>query len=217
MDAYVFKSALYCDECTRQTLFDAFGADPAGREVPTREVLESVMDARGYESESDYDSDELPKGPYADGGGESDVPQHCEGCGTFLENPLTSDGYDYVRELVADYFNDGRGNPDVLNAWIREYEIEMWVFMRYLPGCLPDAGPDVFFLREDAREHWRDEAERVAESEADRDDDEAESEMKKWEALRDRADESDFDPDYAKESAPDGYMWSLERETTIHT
>jgi len=28
-------------------------------------------------------------GPYPDGGGEADAPQHCGGCGVFLENPLT--------------------------------------------------------------------------------------------------------------------------------
>lgn len=41
-------------------------------------------------------------GPYADGGGEADCPNHCDQCGVFLENPLTSDGYDYVRAALKD-------------------------------------------------------------------------------------------------------------------
>jgi hypothetical protein len=56
------------------------------------EGLEQIVSANGFTSESDYDSDDLPKGPYADGGGEADTPQHCDDCRRFLENPLTGDG-----------------------------------------------------------------------------------------------------------------------------
>lgn len=35
---------------------------------------------------------------YSDGGGESDTPQHCNECGIPLENPLTSEGVEYVLE-----------------------------------------------------------------------------------------------------------------------
>lgn len=42
------------------------------------------------------DSKSLPQGPYSDGGGESDRPQHCGQCRIFLENPLTEEGYKYV-------------------------------------------------------------------------------------------------------------------------
>jgi len=52
------------------------------------------------------DSDTYPQGPYADGGGESDTPAHCDVCGVFLENPLTPDGVEYVRELIR-----AEGNP----------------------------------------------------------------------------------------------------------
>jgi hypothetical protein len=50
------------------------------------------------DDESSYDSDEFPKGPYPNGGGEADTPQHCGDCGTFLKNPLTDDGRAYVQE-----------------------------------------------------------------------------------------------------------------------
>jgi hypothetical protein len=97
MDAYLYRSALYCEDCAQQ-----------------------IKDALGYRfegvSEYDYDSDEYPKGPFSDGGGESDTPGHCDRCGVFLENPLTSDGYTYVRQAVS----EATGNPEVLREW-REF------------------------------------------------------------------------------------------------
>ncbi len=78
------------------------------------------------------DSEQWPQGPYPDGGGEADCPQHCDCCGAFLENPLTDDGDSYVREK-AEPFNapdsswdeiatraESAGQP-VLAEWIRFY------------------------------------------------------------------------------------------------
>lgn len=56
-------------------------------------------------------------GPYPDGGGEADCPQHCGDCHEFLENPLTTDGGDYVREAVE----EATGDPDVLALWKNHY------------------------------------------------------------------------------------------------
>ncbi len=39
-------------------------------------------------------------GPHSDGGGEADCPLHCSRCNVFLENPLTPDGYDYIKEAT---------------------------------------------------------------------------------------------------------------------
>jgi len=64
------------------------------------EALEQIVSANGFTSESDYDSGDPPKGPYADGGGEADFPQHCDGCGQFLGNPLTGDGLIYVEDAL---------------------------------------------------------------------------------------------------------------------
>jgi hypothetical protein len=52
-----------------------------------------------WESKSEYthDSDIFLKGPYPNGGGESDAPEHCDDCGVFLENSLTDEGRDYVQ------------------------------------------------------------------------------------------------------------------------
>ncbi len=52
--------------------------------------------------ETAYDSDDFPKGPYPDGGGEADGPSYCDDCGKFLENDLTDDGLRSVVEWLAD-------------------------------------------------------------------------------------------------------------------
>lgn len=76
MDVYIFQAALWCADC-------------AGN------LRVQLIDSE--------DSDISPQGPYADGGGEADGPQCCDGCGEFLENPLTGDGYRYLLELLAPY------------------------------------------------------------------------------------------------------------------
>jgi hypothetical protein len=73
-DAYIFQAALFCPLCVADMGFTQF------------------------QCESSEDSDAIPAGPYANGGGEADCPQHCDRCGVFLHNPLTPDGEDYVRE-----------------------------------------------------------------------------------------------------------------------
>jgi len=116
--AYVYQAALLCEDCgkaQRAHLDSAFadnGADPG--------------------TDSD-DSDRYPQGPYADGGGEADSPQHCDSCGAFLGNPLTGDGRAYVLARVAELRpapgesfleaadSDGFG----LGLWLRHYGAEL--------------------------------------------------------------------------------------------
>jgi hypothetical protein len=74
VDAFVYCAALLCSDCGEAARKDITGAGHAPADP---------------ENESSYDSDQFPKGPYPDGGGEADAPQHCDHCGTFLENPLT--------------------------------------------------------------------------------------------------------------------------------
>lgn len=74
--------------------------------------------------ERTYDSDQYPKGPFPDGGGESDFPHHCDDCHEFLENPLTTDGYTYLHECVCDAVLTGRVT-DVLRGWIEFYEVTL--------------------------------------------------------------------------------------------
>ena len=72
MEAYVYQAAMLCADCAH-AIQDRLGSSDA------------------HES---LDSGDYPQGPYGDGGGESDTPQHCEKCHVFLENPLTPEGDD---------------------------------------------------------------------------------------------------------------------------
>lgn len=82
-NVYMFAAALYCEPCG-----EAIKAD-------------TPKPAHADEgNEHTFDSDEWPKGPYGDGGGEADTPQHCAACNKFLENPLTGHGYAYLREQL---------------------------------------------------------------------------------------------------------------------
>jgi len=106
MDVYIFRgdiySALAGEQC-RQQLTDE-GKAPADPD-----------------NESTYDSDDFPKGPYPNGGGEADTPQHCARYGTFLENPLTEDGSAYVKSAFKAYAEDGRGDRATLALWQEAY------------------------------------------------------------------------------------------------
>lgn len=118
VSAYMGDACLLCEDCgeARRAELDAAGkapADPA--------------------DESSYDSSEYPKGPYSNGGGEADSPQHCDACAAFLHNPLTPDGIAYVLARVREVKpaagesilqaadSDGFG----LGLWIREYGEEL--------------------------------------------------------------------------------------------
>lgn len=105
MQAYIFAAALLCEACGDNVRADlqAKGRAP---EDP--------------DNESTYDSDDYPKGPYSDGGGEADTPQHCDHCGGFLENPLTRDGYAYVREALRHWVapdDSAEEGPQSDGAW----------------------------------------------------------------------------------------------------
>lgn len=100
MEVYIFQAALWCSECAHGIM--------STRAKP-RHVIEC--------EESSYDSDDWPKGPYGEGGEEADVPQHCEGCNRFLENPLTSYGYEYVRDSMRAL----RAPSPIVSRWMDFY------------------------------------------------------------------------------------------------
>jgi len=116
MLVYIYAADIYCEQC--------------GEAIRKRIEREGFAPANP-DDERSYDSDEFPKGPYCDGGGEADCPQHCGAgpqcvnaiefddghkVGAWLENELTTDGAEYVRqaireggevaELWADYYRD---------------------------------------------------------------------------------------------------------------
>ena len=100
MDAYIFSAALYCEECTQ-------------------DILVHTTPPKDYDpdNESSWDSDEYPKGPFAQGGGEADCPQHCDSCQLFLENPLTSDGEAYVHDAAKE-----KPQGPVVQEWLLYYD-----------------------------------------------------------------------------------------------
>lgn len=101
-EIYIYSADLFCEDC--------------GEEI--REALTNEGNAPDDESdENSYDSDEFPKGPFDDGGGEADSVQHCgshEAClnaitlpsghkiGAWLGNQLTREGVRYTCEHVQE-------------------------------------------------------------------------------------------------------------------
>lgn len=78
MDVYMYQAALLCNEC--------------GLKVRER-LSNSTRKPADPNDESSYDSDDYPKGPYADGGGESDLLNHCDYCDVSLENHVIPGGW----------------------------------------------------------------------------------------------------------------------------
>jgi hypothetical protein len=121
MDAYVYQAALWCGPCTIRRLVEEKKASPGALGMQPAEPLQQIVSANGFTGENDYDGDDLPKGPYPSGGGEADTPQHCDGCGIFLENTLTGDGVRYVNEKLIEHARDGSGTAEVLKRWAEHY------------------------------------------------------------------------------------------------
>ena len=96
MDVYVYRAALLCSDCGQVQAADLLSRD--------------TMD--------NGDSGTFPQGPYPDGGGDADCPQHCDYCDTFLGNPLTEYGIAYVQEQL-----DSEALPysETLAQWARFY------------------------------------------------------------------------------------------------
>jgi len=98
MEAYVFAGDLLCTDCAEEYMRSH---NPPPNMNP--------------DDESTWDSDDWPKGPYPNGGGDADCPHHCVQCGRFLENPLTHDGEQYVRDAVE------AGAGPCVNVWRSSY------------------------------------------------------------------------------------------------
>lgn len=88
MDVYMYQADLYCTDCGEKIKEGIQAKDPL------------------HWAAKQTDSDDYPQGPYPNGGGEADTPQYCGSCGCFLENPLTSDGYNYVEEAIRNAIED---------------------------------------------------------------------------------------------------------------
>ena len=119
---YIYQADIYCEDCGQEIIDHKRSEWRALAATQAREVATDLETRFGIDpdkwpkffdalersafrklaidssDESSYDSGEFPKGPYDNGGGESDCPQHCGACHEFLENPLTSDGLEYARQ-----------------------------------------------------------------------------------------------------------------------
>jgi len=118
MLVYIYAADIYCEQC--------------GEAIRERIIREGLA-PDNPDDERSYDSDEFPKGPYYDGGGEADCPQHCgsgEDCcnaiklpsgrkiGAWLENDLTIEGIKYVHEAIQE-------GGDVAELWSEYYEWDL--------------------------------------------------------------------------------------------
>jgi hypothetical protein len=128
MDAYTYRAALWCGPCVIKALVAARKAAPGAIDMSPAEALQQIVSANGFTSDSDYDSDDVPKGPIAQGGREADIPRHCEGCGQFLANPLTSDGLTWVEDAIRDCLTIRKATAattDTVNEWANLYKDEL--------------------------------------------------------------------------------------------
>lgn len=68
-----------------------------------------------FEDDRDY---EVIHDPYS---GETDTPEHCDECGTFLDSRLTRDGILYVAEHAEGDLADGKEDSVALTDWLPFY------------------------------------------------------------------------------------------------
>ena len=107
----IYCADVFCEDCTDKIESDC-------REDGT--VKRMIADGADPSDEYSYDSDEYPK--RCDVSEESDSPSHCGGCGIFLENNLTTDGDDYVKETVNDDFAAGNDDSIAITVWMPFYD-----------------------------------------------------------------------------------------------
>lgn len=99
---YIYCADIYCDTCGKA-------------------ICDSIPNNGEFDDEYNYDSDEFPK--YC-GDDEADSPQHCGDCGEFLENGLTADGVEYVRETVKRDIENGRLDSVAITIWLPHYGVD---------------------------------------------------------------------------------------------
>ncbi len=130
MNVYIYAADLFCEDC----------GDAIRKQITEEDEFRyarlAPADPADPDDEYSYDSDEFPKGPYPDGGGEADSPQHCgngPNClnaiefpdgikvGCWLENELTTDGANYVKDAI-------REGGEVAELWAEYYKDYSQIF-----------------------------------------------------------------------------------------
>lgn len=113
---YIYQTDVYCEDCG-----SAIRANLKSQGKAPEDELDHYS----------YDSDDYPKDAPVERE-ESDVPQHCAKCGEFLHNPLTSEGYCYVAQALAELpaltslakLRDG--GHAALSDWANWYGFTYW-------------------------------------------------------------------------------------------
>src|ERR1700690_913257 len=136
MNTYIYQAALYCQPCGLEIIKDCMERGIAPYSVScglnySSHANSGDIDCDKYDpgNESNWDSDEFPKGPFGDGGGEADSPQRCDSCDLFLENHLTEDGVNNVKEMILANMVNGTGSIEVLKEWIDFYDLTLKDFL----------------------------------------------------------------------------------------
>lgn len=109
MKVYAYQAALICGDC--------------GDEVCAR-LKKQGKAPEDPRNENTYDSDDYPKGPYANDSNDSDSIQHCDMCGVFLEVGLTKEGMERLYEIVVECLNDGVMS-DSMRLWVDFYDVSL--------------------------------------------------------------------------------------------
>lgn len=110
MDVYMYQAALWCSDCGEKIKED-LTAEGKAPESPDDEMT--------------FDSDDFPKGPYDASGGEADNPQHCDGCGMFLENDLTGDGRNGLCKMIARKLGEKGKVSEAMREWVEFYDVSV--------------------------------------------------------------------------------------------
>ena len=121
-DVYMFQGALYCEDC--------------GQAIQ-EEIRQDGKAPEDEDDERSFDSDDFPKGPFGDGGGEADSIHHCdsnERClnaielpckskiGAWLGNDLTSEGAQWLSDSIKEsMFRDDEHGRQVCRLWSLKY------------------------------------------------------------------------------------------------
>jgi len=103
MNAWIYNASLYCDDCAKKII--------------TELNKDKVIDTG--------DSGNYPQGPYPDGGGEADSPQHCDQCQLFLENELTTEGISYLFDAVCNFIAEDWGDRKIIKNWVDFYDVTL--------------------------------------------------------------------------------------------
>lgn len=101
MNVYIYQAEIYCEGCTN-------------------DIINSLYDDGASSTELEC-TIHYPQGPYPNGGGEADSPQHCRSCGLFLENPLTDDGLAYIRQTSHDRVGLSTAHQTLRAQWATFY------------------------------------------------------------------------------------------------